>query len=278
MDGGEQERDAIARAEAEAEAAYDAPGDDDPPSWKEVFERSYDSFVHSAEPMWRYLFGVDLRRMWLGFRSNAGPLDAYYRKDYGTHDLPWTEVEYLAIDIEATGLDPAEDEILSVGYVPIINGRIHLSQAGYHLIRPRRSIPEKTAVVHGILDDHLEEAPRLGEVMPRVLEAMAGRVPVAHHARLERFFLSRACRQTFGQPLEVPFVDTMQIEKRTLARQGTELKRGDLRLPTVRERYGLPRYRAHNALLDAIAAAEVMLVQADRLSGRKAARLDSLLT
>jgi DNA polymerase-3 subunit epsilon len=244
-----------------------------------VVDKAYDKYVHTMEPLWRHVFGIDMRRWWLGMRCARGPLKEYYRKDYGTHDLPWRKVEFLAIDIEATGLDPDHDEILSIGYVPVIDGRVKLADAGYHLVRPRRPVPEETAVIHGILDGHLEGAPSLREVMPQVLAAMAGRVPIAHHARLERFFLSRACRQLYGNPLDVPFVDTMVLERRAFGRSNREIKQGDLRLARIRERYGLPRYRAHNALVDAIATAELLLAQASGMEGgKKAVRMDDVLS
>ncbi|MCF8480461.1 MAG: DNA polymerase III subunit epsilon [Rhodospirillum sp.] len=244
-----------------------------------VVDKAFDKYVHTMEPLWRHVFGIDLRRWWLGMRSPHGPLKDYYRKDYATLDLPWNRVEFLAIDLEATGLDPDHDEILSIGYVPVIKGRVKLAEAGYHLVRPRRPVPEETAVIHGILDGHLENAPSLREVLPHVLKAMTGRVPIAHHARLERFFLSRACRQLYGNPLDVPFVDTMVLERKAFSRSNREIKQGDLRLGRIRERYGLPRYRAHDALVDAIGTAELMLAQASAMEGgKKAVRMGDLLS
>ncbi|WP_051013842.1 exonuclease domain-containing protein [Pararhodospirillum photometricum] len=237
----------------------------------------FDGLAHRTEPWWRHVFGLSLRRSWLGWRSPPGPLRTYYRTPIGDGDLPWTAVEYLALDIEATGLDADTDEILSIGYVPIVEGRIRLAGAGYHLVRPRRPVPEETAVLHGILDGHLETAPRLGSVMPLVLRALAGRVVVAHHARLERFFLSRACRRLYGQPLELSFVDTLELEYQALIRAGHPVERGALRLAAARARRGLPRYKAHNALTDAVAAAELLLAQAEGLSDDAPVRVRALL-
>ncbi|GEO81803.1 exonuclease domain-containing protein [Pararhodospirillum oryzae] len=237
-----------------------------------------DACAVRLEPLWRHVFGMDLRRLWLGMRSPRGPLRAYYRAPCPRPATPWPAVEYLALDIEATGLDAETDEILSIGYVPIIEGRVRLAEAGYHLVRPRRPVPEETAVIHGILDGHLENAPRLSQVLPVVLQALAGRVPVAHHAHMERFFLSRACRRLYGQPLEMPFVDTMALEYRQLGGPDQPLAPGSLRLGRIRARRGLPRYPAHNALSDALATAELMLAQADALSRDRPARLAALLS
>ncbi len=224
------------------------------------------------------LIGQDLRRWWYSMRAPAGPLREYYRKDYATLDTPYTKAEFLAIDLEATGLNPDKDEILSIGYVPVINGVVRLAGAGYHLVRPTSPLPAETVVIHGLTDSQLAEAPTIDEVLPHVLRAMAGRIPVAHHARIEKHFLSRACRSLYNYPLDVPYADTLLLEKRVMARKATEVvAQGQMRLGALRERYGLPRYRAHDALVDAIAAAEVFLAQAAQASGRKDARLDDLL-
>lgn len=228
--------------------------------------------------MWRTILGSDVSRWWTGWRTADGPLKAYYRQDIPTADTPYDRMEFLAIDLETTGLSPETDEILSVGYVPVADGRVRLAEAAHLLVRPERPVPEETAVIHGLLDGTLAAAPPLAEVMPRVLDALTGRVPIAHHARIERRFLDAACRRLYGRPLTVPFVDTLALERRALARRGQEVRKGDLRLDPTRARYGLPRYRAHNALADAVAAGELFLAQAARASGKKPVQLESLLT
>ena len=46
------------------------------------------------------------------------------------------------------------------------------------------------------------------------------------------------------------------------------------RLDDCRERYGLPRYGAHNALTDAIATAELWLAQMSHMQKKEALRLN----
>lgn len=218
-----------------------------------------------------------LGRRWLAWRAPPGPLRDYYDHDVAILSTPYDRADLLAIDLETTGLNPETDEILSVGYVPIAGGRVHLAGAAYHLVHPLGRVPDETAVIHGLLDGALAEAPPLDKVLPRLLAAMAGRVAIAHHARIERQFLSAACRRLYGRPLAAPFVCTLALERRALILEGRESGDGDLRLGPTRARYGLPRYRAHNALTDALAAAELFLAQAAHASGTKPARLGSLL-
>ncbi len=225
----------------------------------------------------RPLSASPLGRRWLAWRTPSGPLRDYYDRDVASPATPYDQADLLAIDLETTGLDPETDEILSIGYVPISGGRVRLAGAAYHLVHPLGQVPDETAVIHGLLDGALAEAPPLAEVLPRLLAALAGRVGIAHHARIERQFLSAACRRLYGRPLAAPIICTLALERRALILEGRESSDGDLRLGPTRTRYGLPRYRAHNALTDALAAAELFLAQAAHSSGTKPAHLGSLM-
>jgi len=214
------------------------------------------------------------RALWL--MGKPGPMRDYYQEDYPTLDTAWCDMDFLAIDLETTGLDARTDEILSFGFVPIRKGLVHLAEARHMLVRPTRPVPEQTAIIHGLLDGYLENAPPLDKVLPKVLKAMTGLVPVAHHAPVEREFLSNACKQLYGQPLVVPYVDTLRLEKRFMERRQDAISTGALRLNAARERYNLPRYKAHNAMMDAIATAELFLAQVAHMDTKKPPRLDEV--
>lgn len=226
--------------------------------------------------MLRHVLGLDLTRRALWMMGKPGPMREYYQEDYPTLDTPWCDMDFLAIDLETTGLDPKTDEILSVGFVPIRRGRVHMGEARHLLVRPTRPVPEQTAIIHGLLDGHLANAPPLDQVMPIVLKAMTGLVPVAHFAPLERQFLSYACKRLYGQPLIVPYVDTLRLEQRAVERKQEAVTKGALRLNAARERYNLPRYKAHNAMMDAIAAAELFVAQVAHMDTKKPPRLDEV--
>jgi DNA polymerase-3 subunit epsilon len=60
-----------------------------------------------------------------------------------------------------------------------------------------------------------------------------------------------------------PIIDTLEIAQRAFQRRNHTIQPGDLRLFNLRPRYNLPQYKAHNALSDALATAEVFLALAD---------------
>jgi DNA polymerase-3 subunit epsilon len=204
----------------------------------------------------------DWRRKWQLRRAPPGPLHDYLSRPFPAAATDYRKVEYLAIDLETTGLDVAHDLILSVGYVVVRGASIDLSSARHRVVRIDRSIPEATAIIHQITDDEAAGGDELSEVMDELLHCLAGRVMIAHHARIETGFLTHACKRLWNRKLLVPVVDTQTLAYRTFERRQIPFKGADLRLHALGDRYNLPRYGAHNALSDALASAELFLAQA----------------
>ncbi|KUG56798.1 hypothetical protein AVL62_11705 [Serinicoccus chungangensis] len=189
--------------------------------------------------------------------------------------IPLADVQLLALDLETTGLDPRRHEVLSVGHVPVVEGRIVLAQARHELVRPQGPVGE-SAVHHGLTDDRLAHRPDLAQVLPGVLGALRAeggegappvrRVLLAHFAQIETAFLSASCRRLYGTDVPLQVVDTLTLAQRLRRVPTPELASGRLRLDACRRHYRLPRYRAHSALTDALACAELFLALSAELA------------
>lgn len=181
----------------------------------------------------------------------------------------WRQVSFLVVDAEMSSLDVNEGELLSVGWVVIENGAIALDSARHYLIKAENSVGQ-SAVIHYLRDCELSEANTRAEVLARFLEAAAGKVLVFHNASLDMAFLNSVSRREFDAPILMPCVDTLVREHKLLNRREVPIKSGDLRLQACRDRYNLPPYPAHNALLDALATAELLIAHAKhRSAGQK---------
>jgi len=99
----------------------------------------------------------------------------------------WTEEVLWALDLEASGLDVRHDVILSVGMVPVREGRVHYGERWYSLVRPPvdREPSVEALRVHHILPEEARDAPALDEVLDGVLRRLADHVVLVHHARLD---------------------------------------------------------------------------------------------
>ncbi|MEJ2528559.1 MAG: exonuclease domain-containing protein [Gammaproteobacteria bacterium] len=219
--------------------------------------------------IWNHLFNIYERRNWALRKMPASPLRDYFEVPFPDKDTDWRQVDYLALDFETTGLDEHKDEILSFGYTTINGSCMRMADATHILTRPRGGIPGESAVIHGIMDDAAASAEALEDVLPILLNALAGKAMLAHYAAIEYHFLSNACKRIYGYPFIGPVVDTLASEVLILRNREIPIQSGDLRLANVRKRYGLPRYRAHNALMDAISAGELFLAQmATKVEGK----------
>ncbi len=185
-------------------------------------------------------------------------------------------LSYLAVDLEMTALDPHRGEIVAMGYVPVEHGEVSLRGARSLVVRPEHGVGE-SAAIHGIRDRDVRGGVPLEEALAALLDAMWGRVLVAHHAPVDLAFLNAFCRRLFHVPFLVPTVDTMGLERRRLALRRGHVEAGELRLYRCRERYNLPLYRAHDALTDALATAELFLAQTAHMAGHGGLRLRQLL-
>jgi len=211
--------------------------------------------------MFASFLSLNFRRKRLLKKLPLGTMHDFYTVPFPQRGDDCRKLEFVALDLETTGIDAQRDEILSIGLVGLHGPQIDLQSAQHRLIRPPIAIPEQSAVIHHITDDKAATGEALSEVLTELMPLLAGKVLIAHHARFEMLFLGRACERCFGSPFLMPVIDTQEVARRSLERRNVSYKAKDLRLAELRKHYGLPRYRLHNALSDALAAAELFLAQ-----------------
>lgn len=195
-------------------------------------------------------------------------LQAFYNAGVISGDTPLSEVPFLAIDIETTGLCPKKNGIISIGAVPMSLERIKCKDAQHWFVKPRTKVDDSSMVIHGITHSKIAAAPDLQKIMQEMLNLFAGKILVVHCNSIERLFLDAAFKTRLNEGLEFPVVDTMELEARLHRKKplswwdklrGRQLT--SIRLAAARQRYGLPNYHPHDALTDALASAELLQAQ-----------------
>lgn len=214
-----------------------------------------------------------LRRLLYARRAQGTPLARHYALALPSLATPWFEAQLVAVDFETSGLDTARDRILSIGWVRIEGARIRMDSARHLLVGSTESVGQ-SATVHGLTDSDIADGLPLPEALRALLTELEGRVLVSHGAPIELNFLASACRRCFGLPPTLRYIDTLALERRI--RRHEVDPSGYLRLHACRERYGLPAYRAHNAAIDALACAELLLAQVGRIGDEARLKLRDL--
>ncbi len=195
-------------------------------------------------------------------------LKSFYETGVVSKETPLSQVPFVALDFETTGLDAQTDDIVSIGLVPFSLNRIYCNQAKHWIVNPNTPLAEESVVIHGITHNDIVDAPDLRRILDEVLDALAGKIVVVHYRKIEREFMDSALKERIGEGIVFPIMDTMEIEARVqdkwaggVMNRLKGVKPQSIRLGSSRTRYGLPAYTPHHALTDALATAELLQAQ-----------------
>jgi DNA polymerase III epsilon subunit-like protein len=197
-----------------------------------------------------------------------------------------SQVEFVVVDLETTGWSPevaAITEIAAVrvtgagavgwgsrrrgnGTRPGMGGRREFVRLGEFasLVNTGVAVPPGIAELTGITDSMLAAAPRLGAVLPRLLEFSRGCVLVAHNAPFDLRFLVAASTDCGVAWPGFTVLDTVMLARRVMDPDEV----ADCKLGTLAGFFGARTAPSHRALADARATADVLSWLVRRLEHR----------
>ena len=175
--------------------------------------------------------------------------EGYYVNDvddrivvHGEKNITFDE-EYVAFDLETTGLSSKKDKIIEIGAVILKNGReVDRFQT---FVDPERHLEPKIVELTGITEDMLKGAPKIEEVLPKFLEFCGDRVLVAHNSDFDTGFIRAECLRQ-GYEFTATALDTL-ILSQNLMPQLNKFK-----LDIVSNALSLPDFNHHRAADDAM--------------------------
>ena len=194
-------------------------------------------------------------------------VEGYYVNDvddrivvHGEQDIGFGD-EYVAFDLETTGLSSANDRIIEIGAVVMKNGEeLDRFQT---FVDPQRPLEKKIVELTGITDEMLKGAPKIEEVLPEFLKFVNGRVLVAHNSDFDTGFIRAACARQ-GLPYTYTAADTLILSQNMLPQLNK------FKLDIVSNALSLPDFNHHRAADDAVTCGLIM----HRLMARMEEELD----
>lgn len=181
--------------------------------------------------------------------------------DMALEQTPLAQLSYTVFDTETTGLQPvAGDEIISIGAVRVVNGRLLQQEIFDCLIRPRCPLSAESVTIHGITEAMLAGQPRAEQVLPQFERFVEDTVLVAHNAAFDLRFLQMQEEQS-GVRLRQPVLDTLLLS------QVIHPNQAEHTLEAIAGRLGVAIVGRHTALGDAMVTAEVFLRMLPLLAG-----------
>ncbi|NMM36847.1 MAG: DNA polymerase III subunit epsilon [Glaciimonas sp.] len=164
-----------------------------------------------------------------------------------------SQLSYTVFDTETTGLQPtAGDEIISLGALHIVNGRLLSHENLDQLIQPGRKLCSESIAIHGISDAMLIGQPVIEKVLPQFHRFAQDTILVAHNAAFDMRFLQMLEART-GISFTQPVLDTLLLSQVIHPHQEQHS------LEAIANRLGVDIVGRHTALGDAIVTAEVLL-------------------
>jgi DNA polymerase III subunit epsilon len=166
---------------------------------------------------------------------------------------PLAELTYTVFDTETTGLFPqVGDEIISIGAVRIVNGRLLREELFDQLVNPQRGYWKRSIRIHGIQPEMLDDQPTIDRVLPLFYRFVGDSILVAHNAAFD-MNMFRMKEAVSGMKFINPVLDTLLLSAVVHPTQK------DHTLEAIAERFGVSIVGRHTALGDALATGEIFL-------------------
>ena len=156
--------------------------------------------------------------------------------------------EYVAFDLETTGLHPRFDKIIEIGAVVMKQGKeLERFQT---FVDPGQRLTREVSELTGISDDMLQGAPQIEEVLPKFLEFIGCRPLVAHNASFDLCFVTRECQRQ-GLAFTFTAVDTLPLSQNLLPKLNKH------KLDIVAKEFELGDFNHHRAADDAVICGQI---------------------
>jgi len=174
-------------------------------------------------------------------------------------DTPASQVRFILLDTETTGLDPRRDRIITIGALAVCNGEILLDDSFEVMLKIAYN--NSSVTVHGITRDEALEGMDEPEALQLFLDYLRDGVIVGHHIGHDIQALNCACERHFGITLRNRHLDTMDLTLH-LNDDGAFANRPmahGFSLDALCDMFGIAAHDRHTAGGDAFLTAQIFL-------------------
>ena len=169
-----------------------------------------------------------------------------------------SELDFVVVDVEATGAKTPPNRLIELGAYRIRGGRI--VDKFLSLVNPEIPIPRFVMALTGISNEMVKSAPVFADVAPRWLDFVSDSVLIAHNAAFDTSFLNHEISRVYpGHRMVNPHLCTVRLSRRVLRDLNNH------RLDTIASHFSIPIISRHRAGSDALATAEIFLLLLSKL-------------
>lgn len=117
---------------------------------------------------------------------------------------------YVVLDVETTGFSPANDKIIELAALKVVNGEVVDQYSSF--VNPGCKIPSRITQLTGITDADVKGAPKINVVIKKFADFRDDFPIVGHNVNFDMSFISVAL-QNVGIGAEVACVDTLPLAR-----------------------------------------------------------------
>lgn len=150
---------------------------------------------------------------------------------------------YVVIDVETSGLNPDEHEIIELGAIMVVD---HCIKERFSLlVRPQQTIKSKIEEITGITNAMLQnEGVEISVAMPKFIAFLCDLPVVSHNMDFDYSFLRKACAVC-----NLPLLSNRSIDTLTLSRR--KIKQvGNYKLSTLANHFAIETEQMHRSIAD----------------------------
>lgn len=183
---------------------------------------------------------------------------------------------FIVVDVESSGLNLSTDKLIAIGAVAVSAGAVLLDQGFEVILQQRAPSTVDNILIHGI--DGTAQTTGM-DPAAALLEFLAyiGNAPlVAYHASFDRSMIDTATKAFLGVKIGNPWIDLAHVAP-ALFPELAMRSRNQRSLDEWTEDFAISNINRHNAVADALATAQLLLVLLARAKHQTGGRLRDLV-
>ena len=155
---------------------------------------------------------------------------------------------YIVLDVETTGLDVYKERMIEFAAVKLVGNKI--TDTFETLINPEQPIRYSSYLIHNISQEMVEDAPKLPEIMPKILDFIGEYPIVGHNVIFDYSFINQASKIVYGKEITNRTIDSQALFREVFP---DEPSHG---LEALMNRMGVEYSTRHRAMADTIGLAK----------------------
>ncbi len=168
--------------------------------------------------------------------------------------------DYVAFDLETTGLNVETDYIIEIGALKVRDGKV--CERFMEFVKPQVAISPMITNITGITNVMVADARNTRDIIRDFVEFCGDFVLVGHNIMFDYKFMKKYASE-YGFAFEKSGIDTLKIARKVLCNLDSKS------LGTLCEHYGIINQAAHRAYHDALATAKIYHYLAHDFEGKE---------